>query len=423
MRLVLALLFATVASPVLAQPMDHSAHGDHSGHAPSADMTVATGEMASEGEVARTEGGNRDASGTSWQPDLTPMMAMTHSWAGEWMIMRHATFDLVHSSQGGPRGGDKTFVAGMAMASATRAWDAGSLQLRVMLSPEPLMGRTGYPLLLAAGETADGTSHLIDRQHPHDLFMELSATYVRPLGAGAQAYLYAGLPGEPAFGPPAFMHRAAAMASPEAPISHHWLDSTHITFGVVTAGYVKGDWKIETSAFRGREPDQNRYDIESPRLDSGSVRVSWNPTTSWALQASYADLTSPEQLDPDTDETRWSVSALYARGPIAATFAYGSKTPEGHEARDAALVEASYTTGPWTAFTRAEWTEQDELAAGHVLHDVSKISVGALYDIPVNDRVSVGVGGLVSAYALPDALDASYQSPTSGMAFLRLSLH
>ena len=130
----------------------------------------------------------------------------------------------------------------------------------------------------------------------------------------------------------------------------------------------------------------------------------------------------------DRDEKRWSVSALYARdigetGLVAATFAYGSKTPDGHDARDAALVEASYSTGPWTAFTRAEWTEQDELAAGHVLYDVGKVSVGAVYEIPVNDHVAVGVGGLVSAYAIPGALDASYGDPTSSMAFLRLRLH
>lgn len=423
-----SLLLAAVATPALAQPVDHSAHGDHAEHAAAPAEAAASSDPSLDVSVTRIVRGDRDASGTSWQPNVTPVMAMNHSWAGEWMLMRHVTLDVVHSSQGGPRGDDKTFLAGMAMASATREWDDGSLQFRAMLSPEPLMGKAGYPLLLAVGETADGKSHLVDRQHPHDLFMELSATYTRQLGDRRSAYLYAGLPGEPAFGPPAFMHRTAAMASPEAPISHHWLDSTHITFGVITAGYVSGDWKVETSAFRGREPDQSRYDIESPKLDSGSVRVSWNPTPNWALQASYADLSSPEQLDPATDETRWSVSALYARpvgrdGLVAATFAYGSKTPEGDDARDAALVEASYTTGPWTAFTRAEWTEQDELAAGHVLYDVSKVSVGAVYEIPVNDHVAVGVGGLVSAYAIPDALDASYGDPTSSMAFLRLRLH
>ena len=103
--------------------------------------------------------------------------------------------------------------------------------------------------------------------------MEMAASYSRKLSAKDSAFLYLGLPGEPALGPPAFMHRLSAMDSPEAPIGHHWMDSTHVTFGVVTAGLVHGPWKLEGSGFRGREPDQKRYDLESPRLDSASVRL------------------------------------------------------------------------------------------------------------------------------------------------------
>ena len=122
-----------------------------------------------------------------------------------------------------------------------------------------------------------------------------------------------GCPGEPAFGPPAFMHRPAAMASPEAPITHHWLDSTHITFGVLTAGWVQGRWKLEASQFTGREPDEDRYDIERPRMDSTALRASWNPGDNWSLQASWADVESPEQLEPEVDEERLSASVLYGR--------------------------------------------------------------------------------------------------------------
>src|SRR6478672_4524478 len=161
---------------------------------------------------------------------------------------------------------------------AQRPIGGGTLQLRAMLSPEPLMGARGYPLLLASGETADGVTPLVDRQHPHDLFMELSASYSLRLSGRAGIFLYAGLPGEPAFGPPAFMHRLSIMDSPEAPISHHWLDSTHISFGVVTAGLVHGGWKLEASRFNGREPDQHRWNIETGPLDSTAIRLSWNPT-------------------------------------------------------------------------------------------------------------------------------------------------
>lgn len=367
----------------------------------------------------------RDASGTSWQPDSTPHEGVM-TMAGGWMVMGHALINVVHDGQGGPRGGDKTFVAGMIMGMAQRPLGGGTLGLRAMMSPDPFMGPSGYPLLLATGETANGTTALIDRQHPHDLFMELSASYSHPLTRDLGLYIYGGLPGEPAFGPPAFMHRASGLDSPEAPISHHWLDSTHITFGVVTVGLVGDNWKVEASGFRGREPDQHRYDIETPHLDSVSARVSYNPTPEWALQASWAHVVSPEQLEPDVDETKETVSAIYSRrmfdeGSWTTTLAYGHKSLTHGPSLSAVLLESALKPDPrWTFFTRAEWVEENELAPG--VHPVGKISLGAIRDFAVASHVKVGVGALVSGFALPAALKAAYGGPVGGMAFLRLKL-
>ena len=201
---------------------------------------------------------------------------------GDWMLMGHTQLNAIYDRQQGPRGDELGFVAGMVMGSARRdAPNGDALTLRAMLSPDPFMGKRGYPLLLASGETADGVTHLVDRQHPHDLFVELSASYSIALGQDETVFFYVGLPGEPAFGPPAFMHRLSAMDSPEAPISHHWLDSTHITFGVLTAGWVKDTWKVEVSRYQGREPNEDRFDIERderlwdsrlPRDDRGRLR-------------------------------------------------------------------------------------------------------------------------------------------------------
>ena len=141
--------------------------------------------------------------------------------------------------------------------------------------------------------------------------MELAASYSHDLGNGRAAFLYAGLPGEPALGPPTFMHRLSGLDSPEAPIGHHWFDSTHITWGVVTAGFSTRTWKIEASAFKGREPDEQRWDIETPRLDSWSVRAFWNPIRNLSLQASTGFLKSPEQLHPDENEQRTTASATW----------------------------------------------------------------------------------------------------------------
>src|ERR1700694_1162899 len=159
-----------------------------------------------------------------------------------------------------------------------------------MVSPDPFMGAGGYPLLFATGETANGSTPLIDRQHPHELSMELAGSYSYNLSANASVFLYAGLPGEPALGPSAFMHRTSGMDIPEAPITHHWLDSTHITFGVVTAGLVLDNWKIEASAFRGGGRGQHRFDIEAPKLDSVSARLSWNPVRELSMQISWGHL-------------------------------------------------------------------------------------------------------------------------------------
>jgi hypothetical protein len=285
---------------------------------------------------------------------------------------------------------------------------------------------------LASGETANGRDRLIDRQHPHDFFMELAASVSQNIAPKSSLFLYAGFPGEPAFGPPAFMHREAIMDSPEAPVSHHWLDSTHISFGVVTAGFVAGRVKLEASRFNGREPDQHRWNIETGPLDSTAIRLSWNPTSTLALQGSWGDFTSPEQLEPGIDQKRLSASALYARevAPgwmFAGTLAWGRKTIEHHH-DDAYVGEASLKHRGWTLFGRAEMTDNRELVAGvenGPAYRVGKISLGAIRDFSIASHLSLGAGGLFALNFVPDALSLSYggNNPTGAMGFVRLKLN
>jgi hypothetical protein len=403
------------------QPAEQGAHqmpaapaqAEHQGH-----------EMPMAGTAPADTGmsGEREASGTSWQPEVTPHGGI-HLMRGGWMLMGHALINLVYDRQQGPRGGEQGFVSGMVMGEARREIGEGSLQLRAMLSPDPLMGARGYPLLLAAGETANGVDELVDRQHPHDLFMELSARYTRRFGGHASAFLYAGLPGEPAFGPPAFMHRLSIMDSPEAPISHHWLDSTHISFGVLTAGLVLGNFKIEGSRFNGREPDRHRWNIETGPLDSTALRLSWNPTHNLALQASWAHLVSPEQLQPGVNSTRWSASALYTRRLGAGrwwstTLAWGRRDGD-----DALALESAAGLGRWTLFARAEWTENDELVPGGPAWSVGKVSAGAIRDFRIAPHLRLGLGGLYAFSFVPRALENAYGGDPSGaMAFVRLRI-
>ncbi|CAN5495060.1 hypothetical protein BH10PSE11_BH10PSE11_16440 [soil metagenome] len=375
----------------------------------------------------------REGSGTSWVPDATPHEGL-HQQLAEWSVMTHGNINLIYDNQGGLRGGNKTFVSGMLMTMAQRQLGEGTIGVRAMLSPEPFMGANGYPLLLATGETANGRNHLVDRQHPHELFMELAATYSQNITKNSSVFIYGGLPGEPALGPPAFMHRTSGMDNPEAPISHHWLDSTHITFGVLTAGVVVNDWKFEASTFRGREPDQYRYDIERPYLDSFSGRVSWNPIQELSLQVSYGRLNSPEQLAPSMNENRLTASAIYTKlfgdGHLwSTTAAWGRKMLRPGETLDAFLIESSVILkNNVTLFMRAERADENELT-----HDipgldgrtftVSKVSVGGIYDFVRTERVKFGLGGLVSRYGIPGDLVNEYgRDPTSYMVFGRLKM-
>jgi hypothetical protein len=423
-------------------PDPHAGHtmpaaDPHAGHDMSA-MKPASQDHGGHGGMTGALGSypaGRESSGTAWQPDSGEHRGLMAE-AGGWHLMGHADLFGVYSNQGSRRGDDKLFGAGMIMGMARRPVGEGTLQLRAGFSPDPLMGKSGYPLLLASGETANGRDRLIDRQHPHDLVMELSASLSQPIGRNSSVFLYGGLPGEPAFGPGAFMHRESIMDSPEAPISHHWLDSQHISFGVLTGGLVLDRLKLEVSRFNGREPDQRRYNIETGPLDSTALRVSVNPTRDLSLQASWASLKEPEQLEPGVNQKRWSASAIYATDlsngwRSASTLAWGRKSAEGHD-YDAFVAESSLKKGLWTLFGRGEITENSELLPiDHEDEDhhgeafrVGKVSAGAIRDFVIAPQVRLGIGGLLSVNFVPEGLRAEYGKarPLGGMAFVRLKV-
>ncbi len=375
---------------------------------------------------------SRDGSGTSWQPDATPMEGVP--WMQrDWSLMAHGFFNAIQDRQAGPRGDRKTFTESMAMLMGNRPVGPGTLGLRAMVSLDPTMGKSGYPLLLQTGETADGRTHLVDRQHPHDLLMELSTSYSVRLGDDGAAFAYVGLPGEPALGPAAFMHRFSGMRNPEAPLTHHWLDSTHITFGVATLGASRGPVQIEGSWFNGREPDQSRWNIETRRFDSWSTRLSYNPTRALSMQASYGDLKSPEQLEPETRVKRTTASATYhlddGANQWGTTLAYGRNRKSGPIAAVSEpgwLLESTFTrSDTHTVFARVEQVDNSELFAdGQPLHGqtfrIRKLSIGYIYDFARIGPIRWGVGGLVGLLDTPSVLDPIYgASPRSYLVFLQ----
>jgi hypothetical protein len=349
--------------------------------------------------------------------------------AGPWMLMGHANLFGVFDSQSGPRGDDKAYLAGMIMGMARRDFGAGdTLSLRAMLSPDPFMGKDGYPLLLQTGETADGRTHLVDRQHPHDFVSELSVSFAHRFSQADSLFVYFGYPGEPALGPTAYPHRASAMDNPQTPMGHHWLDSTHIVFGVVTAGFVHDRWKIEVSQFTGREPDQQRFDFDDARFDSTALRFTFNPNSNWSLQASWGYLKSPEQLHPDEHENRFTASATYvrpiAKGSLAATLAFGLRRESESGDLHAILAEAEYKPcAAWTIFSRAEWQQNNEIDAAGLTRAVGALSLGAIRDWRVATHAVIGLGALYTFDFVPDSVTPRYGGdPHGAMVFVRLSL-
>ncbi|HEV2884489.1 MAG TPA: hypothetical protein VGW36_06495, partial [Pyrinomonadaceae bacterium] len=270
-------------------------------------------------------------SGTSWTPASTPMH-MIHKRSGDWLLMFHYNAVVGVNSQGGPRGVTKAESANWFMPMAFRKLGKGTLQLRGMFSFEPFtFPPGGSPLLFQTGETYKGRP-IIDAQHPHDLFMELSAQYTHPLGERGTWFTYFGYPGEPALGPTAFMHRASASENPAAPLSHHLMDSSHITFGVLTSGFTYRWLKLEASVFNGREPDENRYNFEAHRWNSRSARLSIAPNKNWSLQISHGLLRDPEALEPgDVRRTTASISynRPFTRGSWASSLIWG-RNHENH---------------------------------------------------------------------------------------------
>lgn len=372
----------------------------------------------------------RAASGTSWQPDVTPMNAF-HRDIGGWSFMGHANIfgQFLYESGEVHRTSHQAGSINWFMGMLRRPAGAGRFGVRAMMSLEPwTIGGCGYPDLLATGEVCDGDT-IHDLQHPHDLFMELAADYERPLGGSVRLQVYGGLAGEPALGPTAFPHRMSAFGNPIAPITHHWLDATHITFGVVTAGVSGQRWKVEGSAFNGREPDESRTNLDLAALDSTSVRVSLLPTNRWALQISAGHLREAEAgLDDQAphDVDRVTASAVYHRprqekGFWSSTIAYGVNREASirvglpEQTTHAVLLETAIASSDavHTWFGRLDIVGKP----GHDLHvhededaifTVAKLQIGYLRQFAVVNGWAAGFGGHVNLSLVPPALAPRY---------------
>lgn len=381
---------------------------------------------------------SRNGSGTGWLPDESPMYGyMYHT--PKWMYMLHGNFFLRYNNQDvtnkGSRGGSEVDAPDWIMFMGQRpVGNNGLFHFSTMFSLDaPLGGGDGYPLLFQSGEAYQGKA-IVDRQHPHDLVSELSVSYAQALSQKADVFFYLGYPGEPALGPVAFMHRPSALSNPDAPITHHWVDATHVTFGVATVGVRYGNFKLEGSSFTGREPDEARYNFDKPRFDSWSGRLSFNPSAAWALQVSHGFLKSPELLHGDEDVRRTTASAVYSKtiagnNMLNATAVWGLNNTPGHAGENAALVEGEWRRNRLALFTRYEWVQKsleelalDEAVYGHdAVFPVHAATLGLNYDLLHIGQKRLAGGGQFTFYHADNRLDPLYgKHPKALEIYLRL---
>jgi len=330
------------------------------------------------------------------------------------------------------------------MGTGERVAGGGRLIVHTMVSFEPFtIGKLVYgageripptggsPQLFQTGESFQGTP-LVNYQHPHDLVMGLGATYrlVRP----RSTYIFgADLVGAPTLGPTPFMHRESARDNPQVPLTHHYMDSTHITTGVLRGGVETRGFTFEGSVFRGSEPDEHRTNIERPALDSWAGRVAWR-RGEWSAQFSGGFLHKPEWFEP-YDHIRLTASigfnGLVASRRLDATFGWGQNRAKvvQNGVSDGFLLEWDLRATPMTSlYGRAEIAVRQLFGLGlhprgfehpHVYSHIDSVTLGGVRDIVSARWARLGLGADVTLYHMSPDLLPYYEGSHSYHAFVR----
>lgn len=380
---------------------------------------------------------NRNGSGTGWLPDAAPMYGyMVHS--KKWMYMFHGNVFLRYNNQDvqnrGTRGDAKFDAPNWFMAMGQRRiGEKGLFHFNTMFSLDPLFGGNGYPLLFQTGESYNGKP-LVDRQHPHDLFSELSVAYTQSFTKDVDAFVYVGYPGEPALGPVAFMHRPSALNDPNVTLGHHWQDATHITFGVATIGFRYKIFKVDGSLFNGREPNEKRYGFDKPGFDSYSYRLTINPVRSISAQVSRAFVKSPEESDPDENITRTTASIIHtlpfngSNRFLNSAFVWGYNNSGGDHKEHSFTLETNLQLDRFAAYGRFENIGKSavelqlEQFPEHETFKVNALTLGMNYTILRQFNTNLALGAQGTFYSASRKLDPIYgNNPMALEIYMRLS--
>lgn len=378
----------------------------------------------------RTSGTDAEAIST---PSEMRMIAKGH-----WVLMLHGLGFLNDIQQSGPRGADKLFSTNWIMPMAQQRFGRGMLTLRTMLSLEPAtISDRRYPELFEEGETAYGLP-IVDGQHPHDFFMEIAALYDYKLGERTLLSLYAAPVGDPALGPPAYPHRASASEDPITPLGHHLQDSTHVADDVITLGITRRIFRLEASGFHGREPGEDRWDIDQGKIDSWATRLTMNPARNWSFQYSIGQLHSPEVLFPTEDVRRMTASLMYNRplrhGNWASLILWGRNQSllDGNVGNSYLLESTLQFLKKNYAWIRIENVDRiNELLIGEnslptgfaerYFARVQAYTAGYDREVAHMAHISTAVGAQATWYGVPATLQPAYGAhPASVTMFLRV---
>jgi hypothetical protein len=408
--------FSLIRSAAFAQ---HEGH-----HSPQPTPTPAPQEVKPVPPEPRAEIPNPDRMAA-----MEEMEPMDH-----WMTMLHGYAFLTTNRQGGPSGEREFGSQNHLMAMATRRWAGGKLSLLGTFTLEPAtVPPRGSAELFQRGETYQNIL-LVDRQHPHDLFVQLAAAWEKPFSTQTKLRLYVAPVGEPALGPMAYPHRLSASENPNAPLSHHNQDSTHISYDVATVGFTASIFTLEGSAFHGAEPDENRWNLEAGALDSYAGRLTIRPSRELAVQISSGHLEHPEAAE-EGNQTRSTASVTYQKstssGFIAASVIAGrNQTPEGPEWGN--LLEWTWKfAGKNFLYGRLESVDRDVYELVHKRqrpHGVPRertlvqaATLGFVRNVALLAEAETGLGADLTAYRFTSRLDSVYgRRPLSGHVFLRV---
>jgi hypothetical protein len=209
-------------------------------------------------------------------------------------------------------------------------------------------------------------------------------------------------------------------------------DYSHVTFGVITVGYFYKRVKIDTSLFNGREPDEKRYDIDEPRFDSGSIRLSMNPSNNTCLQFSHGYIKEPEVLEPGGEHSPYNRISYLELSCFLRQHAFNGaglgNEQTGPRQGTKFLAEADYQFGENALFTRMEFIKKSgeelglEEEKSRDLFSISAFTLGIARTIFSSHNVSISIGALCTVSPVERDLGRIYGGvPFSIEGYLRFS--